>query len=210
VWKLRRSSPRQWYKKFESFMCNIGFSRCTADHCCYVKSFENSSTYVDDMLVARSSTGEINNMKKQLSKQFAMKDLGAAKHIPSIRIIRDWANGMLKLSQTEYVKKVLSRFSMDGAKSVSTPLGSHFRLTNDQSPKTDQEKVYMSKVPYASALDSLIYTMVCTRFYIAHVVGVLSRYMSKSRQATLGSSQVDFKIYERYIIYIPLLHKSWY
>jgi hypothetical protein len=70
-------------------MCNIGFSRCTADHCCYVKSFENSSTYVDDMLVARSSTGEINNMKKQLSKQFAMKDLGAAKHIPSIRIIRD-------------------------------------------------------------------------------------------------------------------------
>ena len=30
------------------------------------------------MLIARSSIKEINNLKKQLSKQFAMKDLGAA------------------------------------------------------------------------------------------------------------------------------------
>jgi hypothetical protein len=37
----------------------------------------------------------------------------------------------------------------------------------------------VSHVPYASATDSLIYAMVCTRPNIAHVVGVLSRYMSK-------------------------------
>ncbi|RVW37805.1 Retrovirus-related Pol polyprotein from transposon TNT 1-94 [Vitis vinifera] len=52
---------------------------------------------------------KINNLKKQLSKQFAMKDLGAAKQILGMRIIRDKANGTLKLSQSEYVKKVLSR-----------------------------------------------------------------------------------------------------
>jgi hypothetical protein len=37
----------------------------------------------------------------------------------------------------------------------------------------------MSNVLYASAVGSLMYAMVCTRLYIAHVVGVLSRYMSK-------------------------------
>jgi hypothetical protein len=37
----------------------------------------------------------------------------------------------------------------------------------------------MSHVPYASAVGSLMYAMVCTRPYIAHAVGVLSRYMSK-------------------------------
>ena len=37
----------------------------------------------------------------------------------------------------------------------------------------------MSRVPYASAVGSLIYEMVCTRPYIVHVVGFLSRYMSK-------------------------------
>jgi hypothetical protein len=71
---------------------------------------------------------------------------------------------------------------MDEAKLVSTPLGSHFRLTKDQSPKTDQEKAYMSKVPYVSAIESLMYAMVCTRPDIAHGVLVVSRYMSNPRK----------------------------
>jgi len=37
----------------------------------------------------------------------------------------------------------------------------------------------MSRVPYASAVGSLMYAMVCIRPNIAHAVGVLSRFMSK-------------------------------
>ena len=37
----------------------------------------------------------------------------------------------------------------------------------------------MFHVSYVSAIGSLMYEMVCTRPDIAHVVGVLSRYMSK-------------------------------
>ena len=74
---------------------------------------------MDDMLIARSSIEKINNLKKQLSKQFAMKDLGAAKQILGMRIIRDQANETLKLLQSKYVKKVLGRFNMNEAKSVS-------------------------------------------------------------------------------------------
>ena len=36
----------------------------------------------------------------------------------------------------------------------------------------------MALVPYASAVDSLMYVMVCTRPDIAHAVGVVSRYMA--------------------------------
>ena len=78
----------QWYKKFDSFIHRIGFKRCEANHCCYVKSFDNSYIilllYVDDMFIAGSDIEKINNLKKQLSKQFAMKDLGAAKQILGI------------------------------------------------------------------------------------------------------------------------------
>ena len=108
-----------------------------------------------------------------------MKDLGAAKKILGMRIIRDKANGTLKLSQSEYVKKVLNRFNMNEAKLVSTPLGSHFKLSKEQSPKTEEERDHMSKVPYASTIVSLMYAMVCTRPYIAHAVGVVSRFMSR-------------------------------
>jgi hypothetical protein len=37
----------------------------------------------------------------------------------------------------------------------------------------------MSWVPYASVVRNLMYLIVCTRLDIAHVVGVLNRYMSK-------------------------------
>jgi hypothetical protein len=37
----------------------------------------------------------------------------------------------------------------------------------------------MSHFPYASEIGSLMYAMVCSILYIAHVVGVLTRYMSK-------------------------------
>ena len=122
------------------------------------------------MLIIGSSIEKINNMKKQLSKQFAMKDLGAVKQIVGMRIIRDKANGTLKLLQSEYVKKVLSKFNMNEAKPVSTPLGNHLKLSKEQSQKTEEKRDHMSKVPYASAIGSLIYVMVCTRPDIAHVI----------------------------------------
>ena len=107
-----------------------------------------------------------------------MKDLESAKQIIEMRITRNRAKGTLKLSQAEYVKKVLNRFNMDKAKPVSTLLRSHFRLYKDQSPKTNKEIEHMSKVPYVLAIRSLIYAMVCTRPNIAHAVGVVNRYMS--------------------------------
>ena len=44
----------------------------------------------------------------------------------------------------------------------------------------------MSKVPYASIVRSLMYAMVCTRLDIAHVVGVVSRYMNNPEKDTFG------------------------
>ena len=87
-----------------------------------------------------------------MSKQFAMKYLGVAKQILGMRIIRDKTNGTLKLSQSEYVKKVLSKFNINEIKPVSTSLSSHFKLSKEQSPKTEEERDHMSKMPYASAI----------------------------------------------------------
>jgi hypothetical protein len=159
-----------------------GYYKCNADHCCYFKRFESSYIilllYVDDMLVASSDMDEIKKLKKQLSSKFDMKDLGAAKQILGMRIHRDKQRGILQLSQAEYIGRILKRFNMSDAKAVSTPLSSHFRLSKDQSPKTKEEEGFMAKVPYASAIGSLMYAMVCTRPDIAHAVGAVSRFMT--------------------------------
>jgi hypothetical protein len=59
---------------------------------------------------------------------------------------------------------------------VSIPMGA--RITAKECPKTHEEIGYMACVPYASVVGSLMYVMVCTRPYISHTVGMLSRYMS--------------------------------
>lgn len=66
---------------------------------------------------------------------------------------------------------------MQNCKSVSTPLAAHFRLSAALSPQTEEDKEHMSHVPYASAVGSIMYAMVCTRPDISHAVSVVSRFM---------------------------------
>ncbi|CAL1392755.1 unnamed protein product [Linum trigynum] len=190
VCRLRKSlyglkqAPRQWYKKFESVMGEQGYKKTTSDHCVFVKKFPDGDfiillLYVDDMLIAGQNVSKINDLKKELSKSFAMKDLGPAKQILGVKIIRDRGAKKIWLSQEKYIEKVLQRFNMDNAKAVSCPLAYYFILTSKQSPSTEKEMVEMDKIPYASAVGSLMYAMVCTRPDIAHAVGVVSRFLSK-------------------------------
>ena len=75
-----------------------------------------------------------------------MKDWGATKKILGMEIRRDRDVKRLWLSQASYMKKVLERFSMKNAKSVSTLLTNHFRLSTSQCPKTVEKIEGMSKV----------------------------------------------------------------
>ena len=67
---------------------------------------------------------------------------------------------------------------MDKAKSVGCPLAGHFKLSSNQCPTSEKDKEEMLKIPYALAVGSLMYAMVCTRPDIAHAVGVVSRFLS--------------------------------
>ena len=51
-------------------------------------------------------------------------------------------------------------------------------MSKEQSPKTPQEVEDMRHIAYASAVDSLMYAMLCTRPDICYAVGIVSRYQS--------------------------------
>ena len=46
------------------------------------------------------------------------------------------------------------------------------------SPKTDLERERMNSIPYASAVGSIMYSMICTRPDVAFALGAVSRYQS--------------------------------
>ena len=62
---------------------------------------------------------------------------------------------------------------------MKVPIHVGVKLSIEQCPKAHEEEEDMSRVPYASVVSSQMYSMVCTRPYIAHSVGVLRKFMSK-------------------------------
>ena len=69
------------------------FKHTAADPCVYIKWFGESFVllllYVDDMLILGKDMPIIDRLTKELSKSFAMKDLGPAKQILGMEIFRD-------------------------------------------------------------------------------------------------------------------------
>ncbi|KAK2414224.1 cysteine-rich RECEPTOR kinase [Trifolium repens] len=123
-----KQSPRQWYRRFDEFLLKGGFVRSNYDSCVYMMKRNEKVIlylllYVDDILMASSDKHEIQRLKEMLNGEFEMKDLGSAKRILGMDILRDRSKGELFLSQHDYLKKVVERFRMSDSKVVNTPLG---------------------------------------------------------------------------------------
>jgi hypothetical protein len=67
---------------------------------------------------------------------------------------------------------------MHDAKKFTTPITPHFKLSSTQCPVTDEDIEYMSRVPYSSAVDSLMYAMVCSCPDLSYAMSLVSRYMT--------------------------------
>ena len=179
-----KQSPRQWNLKFDCFMKSQRFVRSKEDPCVYMRNVNTEQAvylllYVDDMLIASGDKQEIRSVKESLSKEFEMKDLGKASRILGMDIIRDRKKGILKLSQENYLEKVLKSFNMTEAKAVNTPTSTQFKLKSLTKDQKEEEGSFMADIPYASAVGSIMYAMVGSRPDLGYAVGLISRFMSE-------------------------------
>jgi hypothetical protein len=67
---------------------------------------------------------------------------------------------------------------MDKAKKGSLPMLSGKILSKAQCPAMIKDRETMSKVPYALAIGSIIYAMLCTRPDMSNALSLTSRYQS--------------------------------
>ncbi|KAL0394359.1 UNVERIFIED_CONTAM: Retrovirus-related Pol polyprotein from transposon TNT 1-94 [Sesamum latifolium] len=107
-----------------------------------------------------------------------MKDMGEVEYIHGVKIHRDRSKKLLSLSQQTYIKRIIERFRMHNANHVDTPMDKSCVLSKELCPKTKEQKKRMTKIPYASAVGSLMYAMMCTRPDLCFAVGMVSRYQS--------------------------------
>ena len=188
VCKLQRSiyglkqASRSWNIIFNEAIKSYGFEQNLGEPCVY-KQIEGDKVvflvlYVDDILLIGNDVESLSKVKNWLASQFQMKDLGEASYILGIQMTRDRKNRLLALSQAAYIDKVLVKFAMENSKKGNLPSRHGVHLSKEQCPKTPQDEEKMRRVPYASAVGSLMYAMLCTRPDICFAVGVVSRYQS--------------------------------
>ncbi|KAK1662819.1 hypothetical protein QYE76_050978, partial [Lolium multiflorum] len=188
VCKLQRSiyglkqASRSWNRRFDKVIKDFGFIQCHGEACIYKKVSGSSVAflilYVDDILLIGNDIELLSSVKGYLNNIFSMKDLGEASYILGIKIYRDRSRCLIGLSQSTYLDKILKKFRMDESKKGFIPMLPGKVLSKTQGPATAEERERMSNIPYASAVGSIMYAMLCTRPDIAHAVSLTSRYQS--------------------------------
>ncbi|KAG8483065.1 hypothetical protein CXB51_021938 [Gossypium anomalum] len=173
ICKLQRSiyglkqASRSWNLRFNDAIKEFGFIKNEDEACVYKKVSGNTITflvlYVDDILIMGNDIPTLQSIKTWLGSFFSMKDLGEATYILEVKIYRDKSRRLLGLCQGTYIDKVLKRFNMEESKRGFLPMRHGISLSKEMCPLTPQERERMSKIPYAFAIGSIMYAMLCTR-----------------------------------------------
>jgi len=187
VWLLIKSlyglkqAPRLWNNKIKELMTSLGFTATRSDPCIFVRITEDNRiyilVYVDDLIIAAKNHKIIDHIVKQIQKTLMFEDLGPLNWYLNMKIEQDISNNTVTISQTQYIDKILTRFEMTNCKPLTTPLGT-FKLTAEQCPQSEREKLEMRNKPYRELIGSLIYLAQGTRPDIMMAVSTLSKFFN--------------------------------
>ncbi|KAI3790529.1 hypothetical protein L2E82_03631 [Cichorium intybus] len=139
--------------------------------------------YVDDILLFGNDIPTLEGVKSFLGNCFSMKDLGEAAYILGIKIYRDRSKRLIGLSQSAYIDKILKRFKMQDSKRGFLHIPHGTTLRKSQCPSTRVELERMNGIPYASAIGSIMYAMLCTRPDVSYALSMTSRYQQNPGEA---------------------------
>ena len=75
-----KQAPRAWYDRIDDYLTGSGFQKSLSEATLYVKKNNNDvlviSLYVDDLLVTRSNTQQVEEFKQKMMHVFEMTSLG--------------------------------------------------------------------------------------------------------------------------------------
>lgn len=176
IYGLKQAS-RQWNKKLNAALLQIGMNRSEIDPCVYYRIINDEdilfiTVYVDDILYFFNNESTSEMIKEKLKENFFMKDLGVAKHCIGYTILQK--ENEISIDQSNYIKMVLTRFGMNNCKPMWTPSDANIKLKKGEC----QEEI-LKDIPYQEIIGCLLYLSQGTRPDITYIVNSLSRFNSQ-------------------------------
>ena len=75
-----------------------------------------------------------------------------------------------------YLDKILKKLKMDQSKKGFLPVLQGVKLSKTQNPTTTEDRERMKVIPYASAIGSIKYAMLCTRPIVCFAMSLVRGY----------------------------------
>lgn len=185
VYKLHKAlyglkqAPKAWNMKVDSFFKHLGFKKCQMEYGVYVQHTSEGNVilvclYLDDILLTRSYTYEINKFKKVLMHTFDMTGLGNMVYFLGIEIFQ-YEKGII-MHQLKYELELLKRFELMNYKSAAIPDETNHKLESDDDGEDVDATTFKQLVGCLRYLDS-------TRSDICYVVEMVTRFLSKPKRS---------------------------
>ncbi|KAH9750213.1 retrovirus-related pol polyprotein from transposon RE1 [Citrus sinensis] len=172
-----KQAPRAWYDKLKGCLTSWNFTNSKADTSLFirhdVKGIILILIYVDDILITGPDSDLLESFIAKLSKVFALKDLGLVTYFLSVEVC--YTDNGMHLSQTKYIKDLLSKASMQNYKETDTPFSTGYKL--ERSAKGSLGAEFENATLYRSIVGGLQY-LILTRPDIAYSIHKLSQYLS--------------------------------
>ena len=173
-----KQSPREWYETLSEFLIALGFVRSQYDSCLFLFQSDQGivfvAVYVDDIQIV-GLRPLVDWVKAKLYAQYKTTDLGPCTYYLGMRMERNRAMGIIKISQPGHIENVLNAHHMIEAKSQTSPMEPNANNTLTAAPagfQADPEDV----TAFKSGLGLLMYLMVRTRPDIAFALCKLSTF----------------------------------
>ena len=117
----------------------MGFKQTASDPCLYVHTnLEGEifvvAVYVDNIILGGKSESKLNQVKRELSQKFEMKDLGPLHHFLGVKVIQDQLNESIWVGQPTYTERILHRFDIHNSNPVSSPVNPDVKLNACENP----------------------------------------------------------------------------
>jgi hypothetical protein len=175
-----RQAPRAWHEALKTYVVSYGFSTSCSDSSLFIYNKDGVQSfllvYVDDLLITGSHDKFVQQYMKELSSKFSLKYLGYPHYFLGIEIVPT-KNGLF-LNQHRYMRDLLEKFNMAGAKPTNTPLCCSTPLKLVDGSTTADPKLFRSIV-------GALQYVTLTRPDLSFSINKLSQFMHKPTEIHL-------------------------
>ena len=176
-----KQSPHCWNLTLDTYLKKLKFAQTASDPCIYYRKTGGDimyvGVYVDDIILAGKTVRQVEEIKRDLSQEFDIKDLGKLGYFLGMKVVQNEESQSIWIGQPAYAENLLRKHGMQDSKPTGTPTDVNSKLQ----PAAIQADPF-KQTEYRSAVGSLMYLAVSTRPDIAFAVNNLARFNSNPQK----------------------------